>query len=213
MYRRASLLTALFTILAMLMLPARASAQDPAPGVVEEEAAPEETPLEMAQRYTDMLMVGDAGTAVDYYWDLDAIFKAAFGEHLKRLQPAEYDEMKQLMRDFLQRHNGSPRNLAVLKMSKYEDFRVRERSGTPKTALITYNLVIAKKERVLTSLIVRLTEGRWRVIDGGVAGKMIVSQMRAEYKPRAEQMTPLEYSRAMIKAVNARSGEASITPE
>src|SRR5688572_21388373 len=191
MYRRASLWTRLFptaplTILAMLMLPAGAAlAQEPAPGVVEEEAAPEETPLEMAQRYTDMLMIGDAGTAVDYYWDLDAIFKAAFGQHLKRLEQAEYDEMKQLMRDFLQRHNGSPRNLAVLKMSKYEDFRVRERSGTPKTALITYNLVIAKKERVLTTLIVRLTEGRWRVIDGGVAGKMIVSQMRAEYKPRA----------------------------
>lgn len=212
MYRRASLsIAALLTVLALLPAPAAAQEQ-----LAEEEyAAPEveETPLEMAQNYTAMLMAGDAGEALDLYWDLDAIFESAFGVHLKRLEPAEYDEMKRLMRDFLQRHSGSPRNLAVQRLSKYEDFRVRERSGTPKTALITYNLVIARRERVLTSLIVRLTDGRWRVIDGGVGGKMIVSQMRAEYRPRAQDLTPLQYTRAMIKAVNARSGEASITPE
>jgi hypothetical protein len=79
--------------------------------------------------------------------------------------------------------------------------------------MITYSLVIAKTERVLMTLIVREDGDSWRIIDGGVMGKMMVAQMRAEYRNKAKGMTPLEYVHAMIKAVDARSNETAVLPQ
>ncbi len=219
MSRRWSLWVATFLMTLTLLLPAAtARAEDPAEGPAEGEAAPAEparveTPLEMAQNYTALLAQGDAGLALDRYWDLDALVKAAFGKSLDSHTPEQYQELKQLLRDHIQRHNGSPRNLWVLRNSKFEDFRVRERSGTPKSAMINFSLVIAKTERVLMTLIVREDGDSWRIIDGGVMGKMMAAQMRAEYRNKAKGMTPLEYVQAMIKAVDARSQETAILPK
>jgi hypothetical protein len=215
MSRRWNLWVAAFLMTLALLLPAAAArAEDPAEG----EAAPEEparveTPLEMAQNYTALLAQGEAGMALDRYWDMDALVKSAFGASLDKQTPEQFEEIKQLLRDHIQRHNGSPRNLWVLRNSKFEDFRVRERSGTPRSAMITYSLVIAKTERVLMTLIVREDGDSWRIIDGGVMGKMMVAQMRSEYRNKAKGMTPLEYVHAMIKAVDARSNEAAVLPQ
>jgi ABC-type transporter MlaC component len=209
---RMNLFVATLLMSLTLLLPAAARAEDPAEGEAAPEA-PAETPLEMAQNDTLLLTQGEAGFAMDRYWDLDAVVKATFGAHLEQHTPEEIEELKQLLKDHIQRHNGSPRNLFVLRNSKFEGFRVRERSGTPKTALITYTLVIAKTERVLMSLIVREDGKSWRIIDGGAMGKMMVSQMRAEYRTKAKSSTPLEYTRAMLKALDARSNETAIIPK
>jgi hypothetical protein len=223
MSRRWNPWVAAFLMTLTLLLPtAAARAEDPAgapvDGPAEAEAVPEEparveTPLEMAQNYTALLAQGDAGLALDRYWDLNAVVKSAFGKSLDTHTPEEVEQLKQLLRDHIQRHNGSPRNLWVLRNSKFEDFRVRERSGTPKSAMINYSLVIAKTERVLMTLIVREDGDSWRIIDGGVMGKMMAAQMRAEYRNKAKGMTPLEYVQAMIKAVDARSQETAILPK
>ena len=201
-------------LMTLTLLPTAARAEDPAQVAgAEELEAPPETPLEMAQNYTALLMDGEAGEALDRYWDLHAVVKSAFGASLDQHKPEEVEELKRVLKDHLQRHNGSPRNLHILRNSKFEGFKVRERSGTPKTAMITYTLVIARTERVLMTLIVREDGNSWRIIDGGVMGKMMVAQLRNEYKKAKGAATPLEFTRAMIKAINARSNEASVGME
>src|SRR5687767_10657652 len=107
MSRRWSLWAAF--LMTLTLLPAAAArAEDPAQDPAEGDAAPAErarveTPLEMAHNYTALLAQGDAGVALDRYWDLDALVKAAFGKSLDSHTPEEVAEIKQLLRDHIQR--------------------------------------------------------------------------------------------------------------
>jgi hypothetical protein len=155
---------------------------------------PAETPVQFAQRYATQLKDGDPVEALRNAWDFDALLESAFGEHLKQHSPEELEEMKQVLLTFCKNVHCDPYLAAVLTKVRLEGFRAREKAAQPGTFVVNYHLVIGD-QRILNTIIIRQSGGRWRVIDAGAQGKMMVPALRAEYAQQAERITPLEYMR------------------
>ena len=182
-------------VLALPLL-ARASA--------DEAAAPApQTPLEVAQRYAELVRDGEAGQAIDQYWNLDVMLESAFGESLQRHTEAERTEIKRLLRDFMQRINGDPRVTKHLQQTSLEGFRAKEREGTPRTATVNYTVVLGKKRALNTVLLQQLGE-RWVIVDCGAVGKLIGPAMKSDYARQSQLYSPLQFIRQMASTRQVR---------
>jgi hypothetical protein len=157
-----------------------------------------ETPLGVAQRFAELVRDGEAGTAVDRFYDLDIMLESVFGEDLQRHSRAERTEMKRLLRDTIQRINGDPRITKALQQTTLEGFRSKEKEGEPRTATVNYSVVYGKR-RILNTLLLQQSGDRWVIVDGGAVGKMLVPAMRGDYTRRRTHYTPLEFIRAMVR--------------
>jgi hypothetical protein len=171
-----------------------------------DEAAPEaaETPVEVAQRYAELIRVGEAGAALDQTWDLDVAIERIFGEHLEQHNASERKELKRLLRDSMQRIMGDPRFMKGRRDGVFEGFRAKVTPGEPNTAVVNYTLVYPNKQRILHSVSLRQSGDEWRIVDAGSRGQMLVTGLNGAYAKVAAKGTPLQWLRMQAGTVQVR---------
>jgi hypothetical protein len=169
-------------------------------------AAPKPTPvpltsIQTGKKYVTQLKDGDPVDAVRRYWDIDAVLQGAFGDHLKNVPPADREEMKRLLLEFVERVHASAELAARLSQATFEGFRAKEHNGAPRTAAVNYYMVY-KGDRILYTLLMRQApDQRWQIIDSGALGQMIVAGIRKDYGKQSDQMTPVEFMQELVSRV------------
>ena len=152
---------------------------------------------QVAQEYAETLRSGDAVKAVKTYWDFDAMMRRAFGEHLKRNSDAERAEMRRLLLGFIQTIYSNPELRRVMARARFGKFEEKEEADG--TTTVNYTAAFDGQAPIPNAVRMQKVDGRWRVIDAGARGDMMVGTIRKEYLAQANRITPLQYMRALAK--------------
>jgi hypothetical protein len=184
-------------ILTLVLLAASpvARAEDGANAPQQQQKAPAAPPtaLQVARKYARQLKDGDPVDAVRRYWDLDMTLDSAFGKALTNVTAADRQEMKRLLLEYVERVYTDPDLAARLTQATLEGFRAKEHEGPPRTATVNYYLIFKGDRTLCTVLMRQSADQRWRIMDGGAMGRMLVPGIRKEYNGQADRMTPLEF--------------------
>jgi ABC-type transporter MlaC component len=160
------------------------------------DAATDQTPVDAAKDYTQKMKAAQPTAAIRAYWDMDAILAGIFGEHLRRHNDEERAEMKRLLLEFLEKVYANPKVAQAMKDATFADFTVTD---DPVRGTATVDFTVRFKERTIpNSLLMKQTEGKWRVVDAGANGRMMVRSIRSQYEPQAQKVTPLQYVKEMV---------------
>jgi ABC-type transporter MlaC component len=181
-------------ILAIACLAARSLAADEKqPG---KDTGADQTPVDAAKDYTQKMKSAQPAAAIRAYWDMDAILGGIFGEHLRRHNDEERAEMKRLLLEFLEKVYANPKVAQAMKDATFADFTVTD---DPARGTATVDFTVRFKERAVpNSLLMKQTEGKWRIVDAGANGRMMVRSMRSQYEPQAQKLTPLQYVKEIV---------------
>jgi len=160
-------------------------------------AEPATTALAAAKQYTDLFKGGQAGKAVETYWDFETMLAGVFGDDLKKQKPADIAEMRKLMLKLIKGVFASPDVAKLLSSATYADFASKPDDAGREAVDFTVSL---QEKQVTNRLLMARKGSTWRVIDAGPDGRMMVPLLKAEYQKalKAGQVkTPLDYVRAM----------------
>jgi len=67
---------------------------------------------------------------------------------------------------------------------------------------VAFNVRVQDKV-IGNSLHLKRVDGKWKIIDAGTGGRMMVSAIRSQYEPQAARVTPLEYVKVMVSQLPA----------
>ena len=182
--------------------PAQEKGAAPAPAPAERPAAapqPAATAADAAKDYTRKMVSSKPSEAVRSYWDMDAMLTGIFGEHLRRHDDKERAEMQRLLLEFIEKVYANPKVAQAMRSAKFENFTTAE-GKSPDTATVSFDVRFDDKV-IPNSLEMRRVDGKWRVIDAGTNGRMMVPEIREQYLPQAKRVTPLQYIREMAATI------------
>jgi ABC-type transporter MlaC component len=169
---------------------------DAAPGAGPGADKPAQTAIDAAKDYTAKMKSGQPAAAIQAYWDMDAMLGGMFGEHLRRHSDEERARMKQLLLEFVEKVYASPSIAQAMANAKFEDFTVAEDEPRGATT-VKFNWRLADKA-IPNSVQMKQSDGKWRIVDAGVNGRMMVPALRDGYLPKAEKVTPLQFVQGMV---------------
>jgi hypothetical protein len=155
------------------------------------------TALAAAKQYADLFKAGQAGKAVETYWDFETMLAGVFGDDLKKQKPADVAEMRKLMLKIIKGVFANPDVAKTMASATYADFASKPEEVGREAVDFTVSL---QEKKVTNRLLMVRKADAWRVVDAGPDGRMMVPLLKAEYQKalKAGQVkTPLDYVRAM----------------
>lgn len=163
-----------------------ASAGVPGPGPA--------TALEGARDYVRLLKARLPAEAAQTYWDWGVMLEAIFGEKLAKYSPPERQEMVRLMTGTAADLFAAPELVETMANGSYDP----RAQGTLANGDQVIRLGIGGKTPDEDSvLIFRQIAGRWRVVDTGTMGEMLIQRERQAFAMTGPGMEPMAYVREM----------------
>ena len=184
-----------------------ALAQDtPAPAPPAQPPRPAETSaVDAARDYTRRMKSDQPAGAIRTYWDMDAMLEGMFGEHLRRHSDKERAEMQRLLLTFVETVYANRDIAQAMKQAEFEEFSSDE-DKQRETTTVRFNVRIQDKV-IPNALQMKQADGKWRIIDAGANGRMMVPNLRSQYETQAQRVTPLEYIKMMTTQGPAAKGK------
>ena len=175
--------------------PQKHSPGKPAPAAKEQAA----DAVDAARDYTQKLKSAKPVEAVRAYWDMDGMMSSIFGEHLRRHSEQEREEMQTTLLGFIEKIYTDPNIVKAMRQASLEDFESAD-GKEPGTVVVSFNARFPDKV-VPNALHMKQVDGKWRIIDAGANGRMMVPTIRAEYLPQAQRVTPLQYMKMLASTI------------
>jgi ABC-type transporter MlaC component len=197
---------ALLLLLPLVLLhsaPARAQDKDIAAG----NAAPAEDArqaagkeqaevLGEARKYIALLKSSKPAEALETCWDLDAMFASIFGKDVEQHSKDERAEMKRALIKLVSSAYDDPRIVEAMRAATVRDLKAQP----PKDGVILVSFTMVLGETELPNVLhFRKSGNAWRVIDGGVNGRLMIPSFKQGYDSVRGKLTPLHFVREVTK--------------